>query len=453
MPTLMNIKGFSLVSVFIIIFILMTILLAALNFALKRKVYIKRDIDTMRASCLAEAGMNRFLYVINRDRLGLQDVLGLELEKVVSPDEKYRVENALLGGYILVKSSGVAGSRTVTRKALVGLLPGPEGNAAIINSSHEHPLVIAGRTIVNGAVYVASGKLMAGSIEGEIYARENLINGEIVQYHPDDILRFDENEYFDFFDPPNYGTRQPARFFPGNLTLGEDNMNLIESPVLSVENNLEISSVALDIGGQGASIVAGGNIEITGDCRLYGLLRIETAQSITIRNDSKLVGVTLVAGDSIIFRDRVLFSGQAVSRRAIRVTGGTRIRYPSLLMINSDEKAETGIIEFLDSAIAGVIAVNDCGCTIPESFCETILVDSGSLVQGAIICRAGTQLKGILHGFVLTEYFRLKREPITYINWLENAVIDRHKLGFLPVLPAIFNNYGEYAIFRLYEEI
>jgi len=79
-------------------------------------------------------------------------------------------------------------------------------------------------------------------------------------------------------------------------------------------------------------------------------------------------------------------------------------------------------------------------------------IDTNSMVTGVAYSGQYSEIKGTLDGISMTERYWYYRFPTTYLNWLTDAVIDRTRLDFLPVLPIILPDKNGYAIFKTFEE-
>jgi len=442
-------KGSALIAVLVVLFILLSMFFAIFGLAISRAGILQKEINTTRAFYLADAGINRFLYVINRDSLNWQEVLDINLSKQISEKEEFSVSPSLSGGYILVTSTGNIGNLQVTKKALIGLMPDRDLNAAIINSAENYPLTLAGRTNIIGDVIVGPGSITRGSIEGEAYQNKELVNGRIIQRAAVLKPKIDNKPIEDYLDDITNKTAFPDRYVIGSSVMTEFEKLDLEKPyTIKIENNLEINSLTLKIKNEKISIAASGNIRIIGNSKLDGLIELIAGKSIYIENKSNLNGLILVAKDSIILKNRSVFSGQALSTNKIRIKDSAFINYPSLLYVFGRDDNESKTIEFGPNSYSRAVAVLKSENKDHSYQSQKILVDTNSYVSGYLFSDTYMDIRGVLFGTSKAESYFYFKEPTIYINWLRNVTINRFRLDFIPVLPVTFPNKNGYTIFR-----
>ncbi|SYZ73742.1 hypothetical protein TRIP_C60012 [Candidatus Zixiibacteriota bacterium] len=449
-----NSKGSALVAVLAVLFILLATFFSVFAFAVSRAAFLQKKINLDRASYLADAGINHLIYLLSKDSLNYKQAIENGVTNFISANEKYSVTVSLSGGYLMATSTGIVGTRKFIRKALIGLQPWRDLNAAVINGNLNYPLVLAGKSLIKGDAIAGPESVIRGSIEGEMNSKEDLVDGKI--YAKRNLL-------FPKADPQIMGesiaalyakSKNPSQFFPGSAVLSNLEIRKKDgNMVISIENNLEINSLILSSKTKEISIFAGGNIEINDKSHIQGPIEIVSNGYININDESRLDGALLVADDSILFQDRVNFRGQAISGKAIKVKGG-RIDYPSLLYVWSMEESvgDSNYVEFMPGTFSRTMAFITEPKATDRHLRYMLKVDTGASITGLIYSQQYTELHGLFKGISLTDSYWFYKAPTAYVNWLKDVVIDRAGLDFMPVLPISFPNQNGFAVFREYEE-
>jgi len=445
-------KGSALISVLVVLFILLTAFFAVFSFALSRAAILEKEINSTRASYLADAGINRFLYEIEKDSLTIDKIISKKLSEKISADEKYAVSAEPWGGYILISSEGMARGSEAAKKVLIGLMPNKDLNAAIINCGANYPVVIAGRTKITGDVIVGPGSITRGTIEGEAYQDEELTDGAIIQRADVTKPEIDNKPIKEYLSSTIEKVAFPDDFIIGSSVITDlDIPRKDTSYIIRVEDNLELKSLNLEAGNVKISLMAGRNITIGDSCHISGTIEIIARNSIIIDGGSYMSGVILAAEDSIVIKGGSIFSGQALCNKTIIISKNAKALYPSLLYAYDFDDDEERTIRFGPDIYSEAIAVLNDVSQIGYSGESKIILDTNSIVCGYLYSDRYIDIRSVLLGIAHSESFWYKKEPTTYINWLRNVVINRNRLDFMPVLPVMFPNQNRYAIFTVYE--
>jgi len=445
-----NDKGSALISVMVVLFILLTAFFAVFSFALSRAGLLNKEINITRARYLADAGINRLLQIADTESLGWTEIISLRLNEKISPTEEFKVESSLTGGYIRVTSTGIAGSQRIAQSVLIGIMPWSDMNSAIINCSNTFPLVVAGATRINGDAIVGPQAITDGTIEGEPYQGDKLINGEIIIREKVICPEIDNDAVRQYVNQMMDEKTSATNYIVGSAILRDFNeYKKNKKVVICVEDNLDIQSLRLNSYTSGIKIIAGGNIAIRENCEIRGLVEIMAGGSIYLGGASFLEGTTLTASDSIVFSNSVKFSGQALAGRRISINGGAEIGYPALLYVYCTDDDEDNTIVFNAGGHSRAVAVIAGHIDTYSKKMHRLFIDSGAVSAGLMFCDQYTDIEGALHGISLTKEYYYRKDPTTYINWIKNAEIDRHRLDFLPVMPVSFAGRNKYAVFRI----
>jgi hypothetical protein len=448
-----NNRGSALVGVLAVLFILLTIFFAIFALAISRNSLLQKQINHTRAAYLAEAGINQFLNKINSDSLGWKEIINYESNVEISAHEKYSILTSLLGGYILVNSTGIANGNRLTKRALIGLMPWKDLNAAIINGRADFPVVVAGQTEIIGDAIVGPESIIAGSIEGESFNRKELINGNIYPQTKAILPQINKDVIELYLDNVATKHQNPDRLISGSAVLSEITFDKKQDELtISVENNIELKSLQLNAKRKHVVIMAGGSIFINGSSQINGFIELIAGNSIIVGDSSSLNGTILVAQDSIIFKDQSSFMGQAISSSAIKVMNDANILYPSLFYSKSRETDTAGGIEFAAGSMSSVISLAEKCDNEEYATSNMIKIDTNATVKGIVFSERYSELSGTLYGVSITNCYWYSKPPTTYMNWLNNVTIDRSKLDFFPILPIMLPVRNGYGIFHIYED-
>jgi len=446
-------SGSALITVLAVLFILLTAFFAVFSLALNRASFLHDEMNRIRASYLAEAGLNRFLHVSNSRQVNWKSAAATSLVHHPPGGGRYDVRAALYGGYLAVSSRGTYKGRTVCRKALVGVLPWSDLNAAVVNCSMDYSLVLAGRSRITGDAIVGPEPIRPGSISGEEFSGRKLVDGNIC-HRPNapfpEINREIIREYIKMTKSARSDSAQ--RIYGSAIWQGQIDIAPPHPDLIIIGNDLEIYAAELRSPDRPITIIAGGNIRIDGESRIDGLVQFVAERSIVVANGSRINDAVLLADDSLIIGGAAQFTGQAICGGRIGINDRAEIRYPSLLYAYYPGHKGGSMISFGRNTTSAVVAIAE-GNTDPDSPpVDIIQIDSGAVVKGTVICPEGTDIKGQLHGTSLTGYYYYYDEPTLYINWLKDAEINRSRLDFLTVLPMSFAGRNDYAILMMIDD-
>jgi cytoskeletal protein CcmA (bactofilin family) len=446
-------RASALVGVLVIMVILLTLFAAIYGYFYNRAREVTNEIGRVRALYLADAGVDAFVSTINKNHLLWKDIVSLELDEHISDSERYRVRATALGGYILIKSTGVIGRYEAAKRALIGHAPLNCMKAAVINYSKYHPLVLAGQTKITGDVIVKRGPVVRGSLEGKMSSTEEMVSGVVSVLPSINKPGIDEEFIYSYLL-----SLKEKSLIPTDSYAGSHNIRTLEIPTQSasvtcvVENDLSLDSLNLAESYNRITLIAGHNIYIKEGCRLAGYLEICAADSIILENNTIIRDAVLVA-NHVILKGKTSFRGQAISAGTIHVGPDSKIEYPSLLLIHGLNDAIVDRFLIFDSgSSAGTIAVVTENDSVPSSGTCTIVAENGSYLSGFVYGHRDSDLRGILHGTSLTGNYLVCHERVSYVNWLADAVIDRRKLDFFPVLPVLLPGENGYCVFCTYDD-
>ncbi|MEP0827188.1 MAG: hypothetical protein HRF51_01585 [bacterium] len=453
-PRLDSQTGSVLVAALVVIFILLTIFFAVFSIAVSSKMMITRKILKTRAGYLADTGIERFVFAANKDSLDWREALRLRISDTIGRNESFDVTSGIYGGYILVNSTGKAGTQAVRKQALVGKAPWTDLNLALLNSDMNYPLVVAGRAKINGNVVVGPEGIVRGSLQGEANSEEKPVSGTVKTRSAPEPVQLDRTLMEHLRQEFALLSSNPTYTLSGNQVIRELVLRKSGSPVTYfIEGNTELESLRLKAYGQEVNLLIRGSVTVRGKSELEGAVRIYSSQNITLEGPAVLDGTLLFAEAEITFREVRRFQGQALAGSKIKAGPDARIEYPSLLYVSSGEIiSDTTQIHFLSGSRSRTLAFLEKSDSNAKDHADIVTIDTNATVIGCIASQDLTELRGELRGISITRSYHLQLFPTRYVNWLYNATIDRSQLDFFPVLPVNVLESGQYAVFDIWGE-
>jgi hypothetical protein len=447
-------SGSALAASLAVIFILLTLFFSVFAATIGSKMIIVKRILKERSSYLADSGIARYLYTLNRDSLDWKSAVNLRITDAISSSESFSVKSEIYGGYLMVASVGKAGTQSLQKRALIGKAPWPDLNCALINGDLNYPLVVAGQTKIVGDVMTGPAGVVQGSVHGEANQENNPISGNVeVRQFPSfpsfdhDVMEHVDAQKMFLFD-------NPTHFLSGSQVIREIDLAKDDTAVsFLIDGDLELQSLKLDLRQTEMAFYARGSVFIKQECRFNGPLRIFAGGSIIIDGSVQMDGGLLYARDSVFFQRCRFFQGQALAGIKIIVGDGAHIEYPSLLYVYAaNHNKDDSHIYFYPKSRSQAIAVIEKRPPSKDELIDLIKVDTAAEVTGCLISEDLTELRGVLFGLSITRSYNLQLPPTRYINWLYRTSIDRTRLDFLPVMPLSVTGVKQYAVFDFFEE-
>lgn len=441
-------SGSILATVLVVLIILLSIFLSAMTYALSRYSHHVVNQNKLVASHLANAGVAHALAQLEADGFRA-DTLTWQ-----APNKgEITTELDAWGPYVRVLSQGSFGNQTVSVAALIGTSQHPYQQAAVTVCDESNPLVIAGRTRIIGDVNTGSQGIMEGRFRGEGVTHQNYLIGQNHKRSSLDVPRLDTLVFDLYKRSTRVRRRQIETRLPGSVLIGSTDTDLLEShDIVRIENNLELRDLAFENWGDTKSIFVDGSVEIKGRTRLSGFIEIVSNHSIIVTDSAIVDNIILTATDSVVIAGTAKSSAVVISEGKIIVRDRATLVYPSLLLADTPDgpNEPTGGIYLRGRGLLESVAYSrekPLQFGSPE---RLLYLDTLTRYQGAMIAQGYTDLRGRLEGSAMTNRFHFDYPPTTYVNWLKDAHIDRSRLDFTPVLPAMepSDSTGSYYVLR-----
>jgi hypothetical protein len=441
-------SGSILATVLVVLIILLSIFLSAMTYALSRYSHHVVNQNKLVASHLADAGIAHALAQLEDERFRADTV------SWQAPNRgEITTELDAWGPYVRVRSRGCFGNQTIQISALIGTAQHPYQQAAVTVCGENNPLVIAGRTRIIGDVNTGSQGIMEGRFRGKGIAHKNYLIGRNHKRASLDVPRLDTTVYDLYKRSVKIRRRQIETRLPGSVLLGPEDSDLLEAhDVIRIENNLELRDLVFQNWSGTKSIFVDGSVEIKGRTRLSGFIEIVSNHTIIVGDSAVIDNIILTATDSVVIADNARSSAVVISQGKIIVGDRATLVYPSLLLADVTDdpnEPEGGIYLRSRRLLESVAYVREK----PFQFGSPdrlLYLDTLARYQGVMIAQGYTDLRGRLEGSAVTDRFHFNYPPTTYVNWLKDAHIDRSRLDFTPVLPALepSDSTGSYYVLR-----
>ncbi|HCQ13554.1 hypothetical protein [Flavobacterium sp.] len=267
------------------------------------------------------------------------------------------------------------------------------------------PLVIVGKTILKGTVFLPNQGINPGYIAGESFYGQELIQGV--------------TKSSGLFLPKlrNTFAEQLKLYFLNNKFnqeefIGEN--DLVEAP----NSFLKQTKV----------FYKSGMIELNNN-RLSGNIIIKSDELIRIKKTSQLKDVLIIA-PIVEVEDGVKGNFQVIASKKITIGKNCKLNYPSALVLIEDEEKQL----FSNSQPEDYHIAIDKNSEIKGTLCyfksvkendfkTQLFLDENSSVKGEVYCQGNFELKGKVVGSVYTNQFVVNAAGSIFINHIFNGQI------------------------------
>lgn len=270
------------------------------------------------------------------------------------------------------------------------------------------PMVIVGDAKISGDAHLPERGIKMGNIQGYGYGRPQLVYGKV----------FRSNQQLPALSPE---VVQRLRMMARPSYMPKGNGATLKREMV-LKNSFK----------EEALIVEGSTIDLD-KVVLKGNIIVWATDKINVRPTSYLRDVILVA-PKIEIGEGTRGSFQAISSKQIVVGKRCELDYPTLLAVQRrnlssetvNKTREPVIYVGNGTTISGsVLYLDEGGAKGQPRF---IGVDEGAVVNGEVYCEQSLELKGSVHGSVITGSFVSFENGNTYLNHLFNGKISAQML-------------------------
>lgn len=316
------------------------------------------------------------------------------------------------------------------RQFLISLKPDHRFNAAVIIGDLKNPLVVSGQTVITGDVIVGPAGIKAGTMHGSHYKGKKLVFGSIRKESESFYPQLNEEPLLDQMRI----LRQNEELAASLRERGKQTINLENRSVYLDQTELD------NLIQEGLKEITGpGIIYLKGAARLQnislrGLITIYSEDEVAFYHPVKAENILVIAGRIKIGKNLVL-RGQFIATDGIKIGNEVKLEYPSVVYLISREM----VSDEANLTIDDNVTINGGVILAGTSLRSNLSISEKGVVNGFTYSGNYTQLAGTVNGTVMTKSFYLYSSPTLYINWINNAVIDRKYLLSEYFIPLCFN--------------
>lgn len=318
------------------------------------------------------------------------------------------------------------------RSFLIGQKQDARFKSALVMGDIKNPVIVAGNTIIRGDVMVGPQGLKPGILKGRRFKTEKVIFG---------IIKRDRKSHFPGFNSQIL-QKQIIRLRNNFSNAGSSTDYSL--PVIELKGRSIVLSndTFLNLSEQGLKEIRGpGTIFVEGNVKLFNIHLDET---LILFSDSNLfLGRAISASRILCFARNITInsqsnlSGQFYAQENINIGPKVHLTYPSVVGVLSQSAKNITISE--NAKIDGSVLL-----TGKEK--QKLIIKKDAIINGITYSDNYTVLSGQVNGTVLTKSFYMYKSPTVYINWINNASIDRAYIKQDIVLPLGFTLQTNYEI-------
>lgn len=428
---IVNLDGFALPSVLMLVSILTTLIFSLLLVQYFDHTAVLREVARLKADVATQNGVvwAAACKITGSDSIYFDD------------GTKAIIYTCPWGLYRFVLSRGISGRTVGRHAALLGQRQTGLFNNALVYFNPQHQLVFAGEAQVVGDVQVGSNGATLGVLEDMKSLPAFPVTGTI-----------ENDASFDGFDFPELQTQ--IEIFDSLLRAAADNASsatwadILQTP--SNGNDLEkiakhnLTQVVLEGNqdffgklvrhGGPLRIIVLGSVTFSIGATVYGPVQILSTGPMTIPSEVHIEYPILYSQTSIEVLSSSECKAQLISPK-ITMDKNARLDYPSSLVswVSSDSvnllqemdaKTEARTLTLLENAVVeGVVIMNNR--PVPLEDPELIVLVPTSKVIGVVYCGEDLTFDGTVIGTVITNDFYFYESPTRYFGWIRDGTINR----------------------------
>ena len=386
--------------------------------------YVKQDAHRLQAEYVAEAGI--YMAVSRLEGDPLWEVSDSLFSLADSLPGTLTVEP--FGAYHLVRATARTQEREVRLRTLVAAEPPPAFDNALYLWDHSARLNVAGTTSIYGPITT-----------GRLGVRQNTLPG--ISYTGDHIgaVRYVEN-----LAPPQFSdtliTRSLSRFdmlidspplpsaIPAHEPVDKSLLMPSELPIYYSEVDIVITAADSLLFDAPHVLVTPGNIALEGAWRLPEGTILLAGNHVTIGGTGYGNRLLFYGRQGIQAIEHVRCNAQLFTRGSINISGAVHLTYPSVVFSSTQHDDEVSIEINGTARVDGIImqAAPLSEELVRSSKPYRVVLSDSVEVRGALFNPYQTELKGTVHGSVITYQFYLYKKPSRYVNWVLDAEINHH---------------------------
>jgi len=311
-------------------------------------------------------------------------------------DKLIKVEGAYWGMFDKVTSKATIKNFQFKKVAFIGAKKDSRKNIALQLADFNKPLVLVGKTNIQGNAFLPAQGVKAGYIAGVPFYGTQLIKGKTSIGSQLPEFSSDKKKYLKniFAMPKGY-----SDFIDLNTKREWQNSFNEKTKVVYSNSAIHLERV-----------------------NLKGNIKIQSTTKITIDTSAKLTDVLVVA-PIIEIKDDVVGVFQAVASEELTVNERVKLDYPSALVLLEGDKEDIAPLMQISkgSDVKGMLVYLG-----KESFNNNktqLFLDQDTKVTGEVYCNKNIELLGSVYGSVYAANFIAKQSGSIYLNHIYNGTI------------------------------
>ncbi len=346
-----------------------------------------------------------------QNRVPLNDTLQIQLTE--EPNRIVKIHRGYWGVFEKITSVSQIKNKQFTKTALIGAKQIENIRTALYVQDNNKPLVVVGKTKIEGVAYIPKQGVKSGTISGQSYYGSQLIYGQTktsstlpkvaseiisqIKSLENQISEIPQSKFIKFDHSKSY-------------------KNSFNNPMQVVFSNNDINLNSI---------------------HLTGHILIQSKTRIVVEATSVLKDVVLIAPE-IEINSNVKGYFQAIASKSIRVGSNVQLEYPSALVLNekqlgyqqgaiNNNHLETSSIYIEENAvIKGLVLF--FGEEKPNNYKVQVELKENATLYGELYCNQNTELKGTVYGTVFSNNFIAYQFGSVYQNHIYNGNIIINKL-------------------------
>jgi len=326
-----------------------------------------------------------------RNKLPVNDSISL----LADDNKSIKVKSSYWGMFTKVTSEATIKNFQFKKVAFIGNRKDSDKNIALQLADFNKPLVLVGKTNIQGNALLPKQGVKSGYIAGVSFYGTQLINGKISVGNQLPEFSLEKKKYLkNIFIAPKVG----SDFIDLNTKREWQNSFKDETKIVYSKSAIHLEGV-----------------------NLKGNIKIQSATKITIDTSTKLTDVLVVA-PIIEIRDYVVGTFQAVASEELIVNENVKLNYPSaLVLVERDDKEVKSFMQISKgSHIKGVLVYLG---TVGFNNKSQLFLDKDTEVTGEVYCNKNIELLGSVYGSIYAANFIAKKSGSIYLNHIYNGTI------------------------------
>ncbi len=331
------------------------------------------------------------------------------------------------GAWTKVFSEVEIHNQNISKSALVGSKVSTKTpNLYLANTNS--PLVIVGKTRIEGTSYLPKQGIKAGNISGNYYQGSSLYYGNIVE-SKETLPELDKN-WISYIKA------------------------LIKGEFIDQENNIPLKNEVKNSFNTSEQIIYNPGPIVLGAEKITGNIIIQSNTKIVVHPTAILENVLLVAPE-IVIMDNVKGSMQMVASKKIQVGKNCHLSYPSSITLldqnkvfkNSNNTASVvnrnpNILIKTNTLIQGAVVYIPKQTDAQNRIKTDLKIESNSEIIGEIYCQGNLEFQGKIRGSLYTKKFVANQSGSIYLNHIYNGEILKNPIPDYVGLPFTNTQYS-----------